>query len=170
VREGRLGRCHRATGRCTQAEQDPAGATRMQAWRRPRHIRSSLECDSLKRLAPHHARLLRVSRSGAADTPLSMRVCRRSVALASHARLLARSGAAASGRSTVTSGGAASGRTGASGATQRALRPHCGAADSVPNPASLAGDDASAARYSPQRTRASKWSFKMILKDRLKSF
>jgi hypothetical protein len=35
----------------------------------------------------------------------------------------------------------------------------------LPNPASLAGDDASAARYTPQRTRASKWSFKMILKD-----
>jgi hypothetical protein len=40
----------------------------------------------------------------------------------------------------------------------------------LPNPASLAGDDASAARYTPQRTRASKWSFKIILKDRLKSF
>ncbi len=47
--------------------------------------------------------------SGAAATFLNMRVCRRSVA--SHARLLARSGAAAFGRS--TSGGAASesGRT-----------------------------------------------------------
>ena len=50
-----------------------------------------------------------------------MRVCRRSVA--SHARLLARSGAAAFGRS--TSGGAASGRTGASGAALRVLRTHC---------------------------------------------
>jgi hypothetical protein len=38
----------------------------------------------------------------------------------------------------------------------------------LPNPASLAGDDASATRYTPQRTRASKWSFKMILKDRSK--
>ena len=64
--------------------------------------------------------------SGAAATFLSMRVCRRSVA--SHARLLARSDAAAFGRS--TSGGAASGRTGASGATQRILRTHCGVAES----------------------------------------
>ncbi len=64
--------------------------------------------------------------SGAAATFLSMRVCRRSVA--SHARLLARSGAAAFGRS--TSGGAASGRTGASGAALRVLRTHCGVAES----------------------------------------
>jgi len=46
----------------------------------------------------------------------------------------------------------------------------------LPNPASLAGDDASAARYTPQRTPAleldsfQEWSFKMILKDHLKSF
>ena len=46
----------------------------------------------------------------------------------SHARLLARSGAAAFGRS--TSGGAASGRTGASGAALRVLRTHCDAAES----------------------------------------
>ena len=65
--------------------------------------------------------------SGAAATFLSMRVCRRSVA--SHARLLARSGF---GRSTgrSTSGGAACGRTGASGATQRVVRTHCGVAES----------------------------------------
>ena len=59
-----------------------------------------------------------------------MIVCRRYAA--SHARLLARSGAAAFaaafGRS--TSGGAASGRTGASGAARRGLRPRCGAAES----------------------------------------
>ena len=58
----------------------------------------------------------RAGASGAAATFLSMRVCRRSVA--SHARLLARSGAAASGR------------TGASGATQRVLRTHCDVAES----------------------------------------
>jgi hypothetical protein len=63
--------------------------------------------------------------SGASFTFLSMRVCRRSVA--SHARLLACSGAAAG-----TSGGAASGRTAV-----------------LPNPASLACDDASAARLPP---------------------
>ena len=63
----------------------------------------------------------RAGASGAAATFLSMRVCRRSVA--SHARLLARSGAAAFGA-------AAFGRTGASGATQRVLRAHCGVADS----------------------------------------
>ena len=55
-----------------------------------------------------------------------MRLCRRSVS--SHARLLARSGAAAFGRS--TSGGAASGRTGASGAALRVLWTHCGVAES----------------------------------------
>jgi hypothetical protein len=55
-----------------------------------------------------------------------MRVCRRSVA--SHARLLSRSGAAAFSRG--TSGGAASGRTGASGAALRVLRTHCGVAES----------------------------------------
>ena len=117
-----------------------------------------MACNSLELLALHHARLLsrsgaaafgrgtaddaasgRAGASGAAATFLSMRVCRRSVA--SHARLLARS----------TSGGAASGRTGASGATQRVLRTHCDVAES----ASLAGDDASAARYTPQRTRGS---------------
>jgi hypothetical protein len=47
----------------------------------------------------------------------SLAVCRRRSA-ASHARLLARSGAAAFGR------------TGAPGASQRGLRPHCGAAES----------------------------------------
>ena len=76
--------------------------------------------------------------SGAAATFLSMRVCRRSVA--SHARLLARSGAAAFGAAASgfgaaaegrsTSGSAASGRTGASGATLRVLRTHCGVAES----------------------------------------
>jgi hypothetical protein len=45
----------------------------------------------------------------------------------------------------------------------------------LPNPASLAGDDASAAaaRYTPQRTRASNEAFKMISKlqiEALKSF
>jgi hypothetical protein len=42
----------------------------------------------------------------------------------------------------------------------------------LPNPASLAGDDASAARYIPQRTprRASNEAFKMILKDHKWSF
>ena len=64
--------------------------------------------------------------SGAAATFLRMRVCRRSVA--SHARLLSRSGAAAFSRG--TSGGAASGRTGASGAALRVLRTHCGVAES----------------------------------------
>ena len=68
----------------------------------------------------------RAGASGAAATFLNMRVCRRSVA--SHARLLARSGAAAFGRS--TSGGAASGRTGASGAFLRVLRTHCDVAES----------------------------------------
>ena len=63
---------------------------------------------------------------GAAATFLSMQVCRRSVSR--HARLLARSGAAAFGRSTF--GGAASGRTGASGAALRVLRTHCGVAES----------------------------------------
>ena len=63
---------------------------------------------------------------GAAATFLSMRVCRRSVSR--HARLLARSGAAAFGRSTF--GGAASGRTGASGAALRVLRTHCDVAES----------------------------------------
>jgi hypothetical protein len=53
----------------------------------------------------------------------------------SHARLLARSSAAAFGRSTFgrsasESGGAASGRTGASGAALRVLRTHCGVAES----------------------------------------
>ncbi len=116
------------------------------AWRlrHQRHIRSS--CDFLNLFALHHARLLarsgaaaegrrtagdaasgRAGASGASATFLSMNVCRRSAA--SCARLLARSGAAAFGRSS-TSNGAASGRTGASGATQRSLRPHCGAAES----------------------------------------
>ncbi len=58
----------------------------------------------------------RAGASDAAATFLSMRLCRRSVA--SRARLLARSGAAAFGR------------TGASGASQRGFRPHCGAAES----------------------------------------
>ena len=64
--------------------------------------------------------------SGAAATFLSMRVCRRSVA--SHARLLACSGAVAFGRS--TSGGAATRRTGAAGATLRVRRTHCDVAES----------------------------------------
>jgi hypothetical protein len=65
----------------------------------------------------------RAGASGAAAAFLSMRVCRRSAA--SHARLFApsRGGAAASGFGRSTSGGAASGRTGASGASQRVLRP-----------------------------------------------
>ena len=54
--------------------------------------------------------------SGGAATFLRMLVCRRYAA--SHARLLARSGAAAFGR------------TGASGATRRGLRPHCDSAES----------------------------------------
>ena len=83
---------------------------------------------------------------------LSMRVCRRSVA--SHARLLARSGAAAFGRS--TSGGAASGRT----APPAPLCASFGRTAMLPNPASLAGDDASAARYTPQRTRDSNEALK----------
>ena len=66
---------------------------------------------------------------GAAATFLRMLVCRRYAA--SHARLLACSGAAAFGHTAI--------------------------------PASLAGDDASAARYTPQRTRASNvQSFKMM--------
>jgi hypothetical protein len=49
-----------------------------------------------------------------------------------------------------TSGGAASGRTGASGATQRVLRPHCDAAESgfIGRRRRLGR----AARYTPQRT------------------
>ena len=73
----------------------------------------------------------RAGASGASSTFLSMQVCCRSGA--SHARLLARSGAAAFGAAAFgrsTSGGAASGRTGASGASQRGRRPHCGAAES----------------------------------------
>jgi hypothetical protein len=89
----------------------------------------------------------RAGASGAPATFLSMRVCRRYAA--SHARLLARSGAAAFGRS--TSGGAASGRTG----SPMPLSAAFGRTAVLPNPASLAGDDASAARYTPQRTRAS---------------
>jgi hypothetical protein len=76
-----------------------------------------------------------------------------------HARLLAPTGS--------TSGGAASGRTGASGASQRGLRPHCGAAESGfehwPAAASPAGDGGvTAPHWQPraivtlyQRTRAS---------------
>ena len=92
----------------------------------------------------------RAGASGAAATFLSMRVCRRYAA--SHARLLACSGAAAEGHS--TSGGAASGRT---GATRRVL---LGRTATLPDPASLAGDDASAARYTPQRTRGSNEALK----------
>ena len=66
--------------------------------------------------------------------------------LVHHARLLAHS----------TAGDAASGRTGASGAFLRVL----GRTAMLPNPASLAGDDASAARYTPQRTRASNEALK----------
>ena len=60
-----------------------------------------------------------------------MLVCRRYAA--SHARLLARSGAAAEGAAAEgrsTSGGAASGRTGASGVALRVLRTHCDVAES----------------------------------------
>ena len=73
-----------------------------------------------------------------------------------HRRLLARS----------TSGGAASGRTGARGLRRLSARPKPAFDRTavLPNPASLAGDDASAARYTPQRTPASNDSeaFKMI--------
>jgi hypothetical protein len=90
-----------------------------------------------------------------------MRVCRRSVA--SHARLLARSGAAAFGR------------TGASGATQRVLdRTHCSAAES-----GFIGRRRRLGRALYPPTDASfemvlyndfKGPFKIIVKDRLKSF
>jgi hypothetical protein len=150
------------------------------AWRlrRQRHIGSS--CDALNMLALHHARLLsrsgaaafgrgaaddtacgRAGASGAAAASLSMRVCRRSVA--SHARLLARSGAAAFGAAAAAP----------LAAPPAPLSAPYGRTAVLPNPALLAGDDASVARYTPQRTRASKWCFKRILKDHndpLKSF
>jgi hypothetical protein len=88
------------------------------AWRLRHQRHNGSSCDSLELLAPHHARLLApspsgaaafkfgrsiaddaacgragASASGAAATFLSMRVCRRSAA--SRARLLALSGAAA---------------------------------------------------------------------------
>ena len=87
--------------------------------------------------------------SGAAATFLSMRVCRRSVA--SHARLLARSGAAAE---------ALAARPPAAPAPPAPLSASFGRTAMLPNPASLAGDDASAARYTPQRTRASNEALK----------
>ncbi len=154
------------------------------AWRlrRQRHIGSS--CDSLNLLALHHARLLsrsgtaafgaaafgrstegrgtaddaacgRAGASGAAATFLSMRFCRRSVA--SHARLLARSGAAAC---CGTAAAPLAARPPAAPAPPAPLSAFFGRTAVLPNPASLAGDDASAARYTPQRTRPSKWSFK----------
>ncbi len=56
-----------------------------------------------------------------------------------------------------------------SGAAQRALRPHSGRTAVLPNPASLAGNDDSAARYTPiERTRASS-SCAIILFKRLSS-
>jgi hypothetical protein len=78
-----------------------------------------------------------------------MRVCRRSAV--SHALLLAPSdghGAAAFGRTGASSAPQPEGRAAAAAAAVTVvLQPR-------PNPASLAGDDDSAAvRYSPQRTR-----------------
>ena len=75
-----------------------------------------------------------------------MRVCRRSAV--SHARLLAPSGAAAFGRTGASGAPQPEGRAAAAAATAAAVLPP------RPNPASLAGDDDSAAvRYNPQRTR-----------------
>jgi hypothetical protein len=98
---------------------------------------TGFSCDSLELLAPNHAHLLapsgaaafgRAGASGTSATFLSMRVCRRSAA--GHARLLARSDR----------------RCG-----QRPARPPAALSAVLPNPASLlhslAGDDASAARY-----------------------
>ncbi len=120
----------------------------VRAWRlrRQRHIGSS--CDFLNLLALHHARLLShwhsgAAASGAAATFLSMRVCLRSAE--SHARLLARSGAAAAAPLA---------------APPAPLCASFGRTAMLPDPASLAGDDASAARYTPQRTRASNEALK----------
>ena len=94
----------------------------------------------------HHARLLahstagdaasgRAGASGASSTFLSMQVCRRSGA--SHARLLARSGAAVFGRTAAAAPLAA---------PAAPLSAAFGRTAVLPNPASLASDDASAAR------------------------
>jgi hypothetical protein len=149
--------------------------TAARAWhlRRQRHIGSS--CDSLELLALHHARLLarsgaaafgrstaydaasgRAGASGASATFLSMRVCRRFVAR--HARLLARSGAAAFGAAAFGAaafGAAAFGRSTSGGAAGAPAPPAplsaaFGRTAVLPNPASLAGDDASAARIPPK--------------------
>ncbi len=141
------------------AERNSPGARRR--LQRQRRIGSS--CDSPNLLALYHARLLsrsgaaafgrgtaddaaagrvgagRVGASGAAAIFfLSMRVCRRSVA--GHARLLARSGAA---------------RPSAAPAPPAHLSAPFGRTAVLPNPATLACDGASAARYTPQRTRGS---------------
>ena len=139
------------------------------AWRlrRQRHIGSS--CGALNLLALHHARLLshsgaaafgtaddaacgRAGASGAAATFLSMRVCRRSVA--SHARLLALSVLRPSAAAPLAA------RPPAAPAPPAPLCASFGRTAMLPNPASLAGDDASAARYTPQRTRASNEALK----------
>ncbi len=88
--------------------------------------------------------------SGATATFLSMRVCRRSVA--SRARLLARSGAAAAAPLAA--------RPPAAPAPPAPLSAPFGRTALLLNPASLACDDASAARYTPQRTRASNEALK----------
>ncbi len=88
--------------------------------------------------------------SGAAATFLSMQVRRRSVA--SHARLLARSGAAAAAPLAA--------RPPAAPAPPAPLCASFGRTAVLLNPASLAGDDAPAARYTPQRTRASNEALK----------
>ncbi len=100
-------------------------------------------------------REIRQARSGASATFLSMKVCRRSAA--SCARLLARSGAAA-----------APARPPAAPALPAPLSAAFGRTAILPNPASLAGDDASAARYAPQRTRA--WELDSFQDEALKSF
>ena len=101
-------------------------------------------CGSLGLLALHHARLL--GSSGAAANPAACE----SVAAASHARLLA--GAAAEAPLAA--------RRPAAPAPPAPLSAALGRTAMLPNPASLAGDDASAARYTPQRTRASNEALK----------
>ncbi len=134
--------------------------------RRQRHIGSLASCDSLtgKLLALHYARLL--VRSGAAaevatrppaapapQAPLPLFSACDSESVAVTATVL-RQAMRVCSLAAVLTGRLPFGRStcgGASGASQRGLRPHC-------NPASFAGDDASAARYTPhwQRTRASR--------------
>ena len=134
----------------------PGALSSTRAWRLRLHWHIGSSCDSLELLALHHARLL--CRSGAAAfgrstaasaaAPLTMRppaapappaplqpfsaclsvaVTLQAMRVCSLAEVL-RPSAAAEGRS--TSGGATSGRTGASGAFQRGLRPHCDSAES----------------------------------------